>query len=296
MKRILLLLLIFLVVLSINVIAVDFLDYDQEVSNADLNYGPGEGELEYVLTPLVYLDGEDQGIIEHDLLLELGVGENTEIYGTFSSLVYDDSNDSETKFSISFKNKNEIKDWKVAALAGYASISDGVSSVSLNYFVIGLLTDYPLSEKMVLYNNLVYEKVEEISLISLTNGLSYEVDEKTRFVIKVDTKSISELDTTSSIFRGLLEYDLNDNITYTGMLYKDTDKDNNVISNQIKLELMAGFSLTGLFVYNSSDIVNNSIAVGAEKEFEQLSLKGAYWTELGDNKISTVSFGLGYRF
>ncbi|NLM97398.1 MAG: hypothetical protein GX175_07305 [Halanaerobiaceae bacterium] len=302
MKKTLLLSIIFLFLLSTNVMPFGyfqtgreiFLDFDQEINNAALYYGPGQGEMEYLLTPLVYYNGETQGIMEHLFLLGLGVGENTEISGIFLSEVYDGSNDSPTQFFIGIKNQNEIKDWKVAALAGYNSLSDG--NETMDGFRIGLLTDYVLSEKLTLYNNLVYFKIDEFSSTSLTNGLSYEADEKTRFLISVFTSSVDELDITSNIFSALLEYELNDDIIYTGKVYKDSEEDNYVISNQIKLELMDGLSLTGLFTYNSSDLENNSIAVGAEKEFEKLSLKGAYWTELGDYNYSKFVLGLGYKF
>lgn len=292
MKRIILLVISLLFVMSINVMAVSFLDFDQELYNADLEYGPGEGELEYILTPLLYVDGKKQDVLLHDILLKLGVGESTEIYGNLLSTTYSNNDSSSaTAYSIGFKNRNEVDNWKLAVIVEYLATSNSFDGLN-----IGLLTDYQLSNKMVLYHNLNYMRFEENDSILLINGLSYNVDEKTRFLLKIYTEFINEFEDTVSKFRGCLEYDLHGKIRYTGMISKVLDADNTCIINQLDFELIDRLYLTGNFTYNSSKDIDNIIAVGLEKKFDQLSLKVKYETDLGDYRFSDVSFGLGYSF
>ncbi|MFW6377614.1 MAG: hypothetical protein ACOCZ5_03105 [bacterium] len=261
MKKLILLTISLVFLLSINAMAGDL--FEGLIDTADIGYIDGDGEFYYRLNALEFVNGniEDNGL-EHEAELNYGLNDTTEVYAGFWHGLDWDYDATSLDFNVKHNFYNQDK-WLLSVKGGYGIFSreDGYED---NHPYANIHSNYDYDRNTVLHNNLIVGINNDID-ITLVNGLTYDVDRDIKFRAKLSTYGLGDNYFHMNVLMAL-ENQVSDKLLYTGYVSTGLSGGNIEIVNDIKYEVMSDLTLNGGLEFNTESSVNNSLYGKVTKE------------------------------
>lgn len=286
MKKVIILISIFLLLFSLNVIAGDL--FDGLIDTADIEYSEGEGEGSYRLNVLDFNDGKtiDNGL-EHYLEGKYGLSNEAVLYGHAS--IQDGENSYLFNLKYNFYNQDK---WLLSAKGGYSFWKNEYTENNYPYLV--LLSNYTVNSNLTLHNNFKLD-FDNNTNKSVYNGITYNIDESKKLRALVSSYNFDKMSDLSFNIKLALENKISDELLYTAIIDKNVDHSNISFRNNLEYQVWPDLKLIGDLELNTENKFKN-LNAKAVKDIDNVYSVFADFNRGWDDHFSWSKVGLGIEF